>query len=352
MRHLFLAVMVLNLFPAYIFGGQCPCRCQNKNQASKKAQKENIKDVYSKVAENKDCDGTCFGGRACACRSRISQDIGYTRQELDQLANANLGLGCGNPINLGEIKAGQTILDLGSGAGLDCFLAAKKVGPNGFVIGVDMTPSMIEKATKNAIEYGYENVEFRLGDIENLPVEDNSIDIIISNCVLSLAGSKEKAFRQAHRVLKPGGRMYVSDIVLLSPLIDTQKIDKKLRGTCVLGALLKDVYLAKLESVGFEVHIMDEDLEVNEKKFGDTSLAISSLKYIAIKPGLDYTIEQRREENRLSQEWIQKNTKPCPQCGVRIEKNGGCNYIKCTQCGCGFCYYCFKDHHGGPCPKE
>jgi len=260
---------------------QCPCRCKNRTQASQKDAKNNIKEVYSKVAESK--DGCAFGGKSCSCRAKVSQDIGYTKQELEQLAEANLGLGCGNPINLGDIKPGQTILDLGSGAGFDCFLAAKKVGTTGFVIGVDMTPSMIAKATKNALLYGFENVEFRLGDIQDLPVEDNVIDIIISNCVLSLAGSKERAFKEAYRVLKPGGVMYVSDIVLLEPLTDMQKCDKKLKGTCVLGAILKSDYIAKVKSVGFEVRIIGEDLEVNKKKFDDASLAISSLKYIAIK---------------------------------------------------------------------
>jgi len=278
----------LILFSRYTITKQCKCSCsyksENQKHTPKKSlhSKENIKKIYKQVAKNN--NGNCnFGGKTCGCRAKVSQHIGYTKKELEDLADANLGLGCGNPINLGEIKPGQVILDLGSGAGLDCFLAAQKVGIEGKIIGIDMTPSMIEKATNNAIKYGYKNVEFRLGDIENLPVDSKTIDIIISNCVLSLATNKETAFKEAYRVLKPGGLMYVSDIVLLKPLSQKQKMDKKMQGTCVLGALLKDDYIEKISNVGFTINIIAEDLEVNEKKFNDSSLPISSLKYIAIK---------------------------------------------------------------------
>jgi len=262
----------------------CNCTCKQKKQSTPTntpQTKEYIKDVYTKTAEQ----GTScsFGGKACGCRAKISEDIGYTRQELDELADANLGLGCGNPINLGEIKEGQTILDLGSGAGLDCFLAARKVGSKGKVIGVDMTPAMVKKATENAHKYGYNNIDFRQGDIEKLPVEDGSVDIIISNCVLSLVSDKEKAFKEAYRVLNPGGKMYVSDIVLLKELSIEQKNDKQLHGTCVLGALLKDDYLNIIKNVGFKLDLIEEDFEVNIKKFNNKALPISSLKYIAIK---------------------------------------------------------------------
>jgi len=253
----------------------------SKKQHNLKNLKEKIKKSYEKVAQN---NSNCsFGGKTCNNRVKVSGEIGYTKKELEELADANLGLGCGNPINLGEIKPGQTILDLGSGGGLDCFLAAQKVGDQGIVIGVDMTPAMIEKATLNAVKYGYKNVEFRLGDIENLPVDSETIDIIISNCVLSLTTNKEAAFKQAYRVLKPGGLMYVSDIVLLKALSEKQRTDNKMLGTCVLGALLKEDYIEKLIKVGFEIKILDEDLGVNEKKFDDPSLSISSLKYIAVK---------------------------------------------------------------------
>jgi SAM-dependent methyltransferase len=261
----------------------CSCCSEEKQPINKATDKEQIKDVYSKTAEQG--DSCSFGGRTCGCSAKISQDIGYTREELDDLADANLGLGCGNPINLGEIKEGQTILDLGSGAGLDCFLAARKVGPTGKVIGVDMTPAMVNKATENAKKYDYKNVEFRQGDIEDLPVKSDSVDIIISNCVLSLVTDKEKAFKEAYRVLKTGGKMYVSDIVLLKKLSIDQQNDTRLQGTCVLGAILKDDYLKIVDNIGFKLDILGEDFEVNMKKFNDKTLPISSIKYIAIKPG-------------------------------------------------------------------
>ena len=289
MKNMILLSTLIIVFVCIIAYVKWPCsgncnpkqKIQQKTQVNSASNKENIKDVYTQTAQQGDSCG--FGGRTCGCSTKISQDIGYTRKELDELADANLGLGCGNPISLGEIKPGQIILDLGSGAGLDCFLAAKKVGPTGMIIGVDMTPEMIKKATENAKKYGYENVEFRQGEIEKLPVESNSIDVIISNCVLSITSDKEQAFKEAFRVLKPGGQMYVSDIVLLKALSEEQRNDKRLRGTCVLGALLKNDYLEIVRNAGFEINILDEDLEVNKKKFGNDTLPISSLKYIAVK---------------------------------------------------------------------
>lgn len=278
---IFFGVLGLIALTATYFRYRHACNCSSHEQPVEKTDKEQIKNVYSKTAEQG--DSCSFGGRTCSCNARIANDIGYSRKEIDELADANLGLGCGNPINLGEIKVGQTILDLGSGAGLDCFLAARKVGSEGKVIGVDMTPAMVRKATENAKRYGYDNVEFRLGDIEELPVASNSVDIIISNCVLSLVENKEKAFKEAYRVLKSGGKMYVSDIILLKTLSDQQKNDTRLSGTCVLGAILKTRYLDIIDRVGFKIEIQDEDFEVNVKKFNDKTLPISSLKYIAIK---------------------------------------------------------------------
>lgn len=243
--------------------------------------KDDVQDVYNKLAKGKTC---IFGGKACGCRAKVSQDIGYSRKELDDLADANLGLGCGYPINLGEIKEGNIVIDLGAGAGLDCFLAARKVGPQGKVIGLDISEEMIKKATENAAKYGYTNVEFKLGDIEKMPIESDIADIIISNCVLSLARDKVIAFKEAFRVLKPGGKMYVSDIVLLTGLTEQQKNDPNLRGTCVLGAIDKTDYLKKISDTGFTVNIMGEDLQINKTKYNDESLPISSLKYIALKP--------------------------------------------------------------------
>ncbi len=170
---------------------------------------------------------------------KIAKSIGYSDEEIQIASEANLGLGCGNPIALANIKKGDVVLDLGSGAGFDSFLALKKVGDSGKVIGVDMTKEMIYKARNLADKYGFKNVEFKLGDIEKLPVENECIDVIISNCVINLAPDKLKVFKEAYRVLKKTGRMYVSDIVLLEELTNEQRSDEKLIAGCVGGALLK-----------------------------------------------------------------------------------------------------------------
>jgi ubiquinone/menaquinone biosynthesis C-methylase UbiE len=187
-----------------------------------------------------------------------------------------MGLGCGNPTAFAEIRPGDVVLDLGSGAGFDSFLAAEKVGNSGKVIGVDMTQEMLEKAKANAVKYGYSNVEFRFGDIEALPVEDKSVNIIISNCVINLAPDKEKVFREAFRVLKPGGRMYLSDMVLLDELPEDLKNNKDLLTGCVAGALLKEKYLKLLKEAGFSVEILSEDSEISERQYG--KLPVESLK--------------------------------------------------------------------------
>ncbi len=209
---------------------------------------------------------------SCGCNGtfdseQISKAIGYSDDEMKTVPDANLGLGCGNPTAIGEIKEGDVVLDLGSGAGFDCFLAAKKVGYSGKVIGVDMTEEMIEKARKNAEQYGYKNVEFRFGDIEDLPVDDNSVDIIISNCVINLAPDKLKVFKEAYRVLKTDGRMYVSDIVLLEELTDEQKNDEDLVAGCVGGALLKEDYLKIIRDAGLNYRIISEDKEISKIQY-------------------------------------------------------------------------------------
>lgn len=179
--------------------------------------------------------------------------VGYSEEELKKIPEeANLGLGCGNPTALAELKPGDIVLDLGSGAGIDCFLAARLVGPTGRVIGVDMTPEMIDRARANASRGGYSNVEFRLGEIENLPVADSSVDVIISNCVINLSTDKPRVFREAFRVLRPGGRLLVSDLVLTRPLPEelSRSIDAYV--ACVAGAMLKDDYLSAVEAAGFK----------------------------------------------------------------------------------------------------
>ena len=243
--------------------------------------KQIVKKHYGKIAAaGGGCCNSCGYGSKDE-NERISKSIGYSDEEIKSAEDANLGLGCGNPTGMGEIKEGDIVLDLGSGAGFDCFLAAKKVGEQGRVIGVDMAEEMIEKAKANAGKYGYKNVEFRLGDIEKLPVEDNSIDVVISNCVVNLAPDKSKVFREARRTLKKGGRMYLSDIVLLKNLSETQKNDNELIAGCVGGALLKDDYLKIIKDAGFEVNILSEDKDISKRQYEGAPL--ESLKIEAIK---------------------------------------------------------------------
>jgi ArsR family transcriptional regulator len=200
---------------------------------------------------------------------------------MSAVPEANLGLGCGNPTALGEIKEGMTVLDLGSGAGFDCFLAAKKVGKTGKVIGVDMTPRMLQKARENAEKYGFSNTEFRLGEIESLPVEDNSVDVIISNCVINLSPDKSKVFKEAHRVLKKGGRLFVSDIVLLKELSQKDRENEALIAGCVGGAILRDDYLALMKKAGFTVKTLSEDKEISKRQYD--GFPLESLKVVATK---------------------------------------------------------------------
>jgi len=204
------------------------------------------------VAANQSCcppSATC----GCATDEDPSLRLGYGPQDLQAVPEgANLGLGCGNPVALASLKPGETVLDLGSGAGFDAFLASKRVGPEGRVIGVDMTPEMIERASTLARTHGYTNVEFRLGDIENLPVADGSVDVILSNCVVNLTTDKARTFREAFRVLKPGGRLMVSDLVLERPLPQPIAQDLDAYGACIAGALLRADYLAAIEAAGFE----------------------------------------------------------------------------------------------------
>ncbi|MBI1751135.1 MAG: arsenite methyltransferase [Acidobacteria bacterium] len=203
------------------------------------------------VTQNQGCCGPISACGSCA-PEETSLQSGYADQDLQAVPEgANLGLGCGNPVALASLKPGETVLDLGSGAGFDAFLASKRVGPEGRVIGVDMTPEMIQRATTLAGKHGYANVEFRLGDIENLPVADAAVDVIISNCVVNLSTDKARVFREAHRVLKPGGRLFVADMVLARPLPEALAQDLDAYGACVAGALLKADYLGAIQAAGF-----------------------------------------------------------------------------------------------------
>ena len=221
----------------------------------KDAIKNKVKEGYGRAAlENKPCCGapsSCCG--ASASIQTIGEMIGYSKEEMSQVPEgANLGLGCGNPVALASLREGQTVLDLGSGAGFDCFLAAKAVGEKGRVIGVDMTPEMVMKARENAQKGGFRNVDFRLGDIENLPVPDDSVDVILSNCVINLSPEKPKVFAEGFRVLKPGGKLTLSDVVLLRPLPPVLANSAAAYLGCVAGASLRDDYLDMLEAAGFE----------------------------------------------------------------------------------------------------
>jgi len=217
---------------------------------------------------------------------------------------ANLGLGCGNPIALASIKEGETVLDLGSGAGFDSFLAASRVGPLGKVIGVDMTPEMINRARENAAIGGYSNVEFRLGELEDLPVENGSVDVVISNCVINLVPDKKKAFQEAFRVLKPGGRLMVSDLVLRQELPFSIKNSIEGYVGCISGAAMKEAYLYAIRSAGFkEVEVIEESAfplnffvsqgtdqstdqsqRMSAKEVSGFEDSVSSIKVKAIKP--------------------------------------------------------------------
>lgn len=225
--------------------------------------KKAVRESYAKVAMGNSCGCGSSSGGCCSQTDKtqeISKKIGYAEEDLEKLPEgADLGLGCGNPLALASLKKGETVLDLGSGAGIDCFLAAQEVGPEGKVIGVDMTPEMLEKARLNVNKSNYKNIEFRLGEIENLPVADGIIDIVISNCVINLAPDKDRVFSEAFRVLKPGGRIMVSDIVLLRELPQIIQNNISTYVGCISGAVIKNNYLNAISFAGFkDIRIMDE----------------------------------------------------------------------------------------------
>ncbi|MDD5436281.1 MAG: arsenite methyltransferase [Candidatus Omnitrophica bacterium] len=251
--------------------------------------KKIVKEKYAKVAsQNVSC---CLTDSCCGSASsvkNISKTVGYSDTDIDIVPEgANLGLGCGNPVAIASLREGDVVLDLGSGAGFDAFLASPKVGKTGRVIGVDMTPEMIEKARKNAGKGKYTNVEFRLGEIEKLPVEDASIDVIISNCVINLSPEKQRVFKEAFRVLKPGGRLMVSDLVLVKDLPDIIKGSVEAYVGCLAGAIKKDEYLRFIKLAGFkEVKVIGQTSYPTDamfKEFKCTEDAIASVKISAKK---------------------------------------------------------------------
>lgn len=206
-------------------------------------------DVKRQVQENYGAVARAGGGLQAAINP---ETVGYAADDLAAAPEgSNMGLGCGNPLALADLKPGETVLDLGSGGGFDCFLAANAVGPQGHVIGVDMTEDMIALAKRNAEKGGFTNVEFRLGDIEAMPVADATIDVIISNCVINLVPDKQKAFAEAFRVLKPGGRLHVSDIVLTCEQLPEALLDLPAYVNCIAGAVTRADYLQAMQDAGF-----------------------------------------------------------------------------------------------------
>ena len=251
--------------------------------------KKIVREGYAKVAKK---ETTCCSDASapCSCSTstseEISRRIGYSQEDISSVPEgANLGLGCGNPVALASLRKGETVLDLGSGAGFDCFLAARRVGKNGKVIGVDMTPEMIDKARENARKGKYQNVEFRLGEIENLPAADSSVDVVISNCVINLSPNKKRVFEEAFRVLKPNGRLMVSDIVLMKKLPEIIKKNIQAYIGCLSGAEKKDVYLKTIENAGFkEVKVVEENFFPIENMANDpTAQAIAKDKEMPVK---------------------------------------------------------------------
>ncbi len=217
-----------------------------------------VRERYGAIAQGGSYGCGCGDGPLDA--ETVLERLGYTAEQAARLPEgANLGLGCGNPIAHAALAPGETVLDLGSGAGIDCFLAARETGPTGRVIGVDMTPAMLEKARANLAKTAFTNVEFRLGEIEHLPVADGTVDCIISNCVVNLSPDKAQVFREAHRVLRPGGRLMVSDLVLLRELDPALRQNVDLYVGCVAGAALKEDYLRLMREAGFgSVEVVEE----------------------------------------------------------------------------------------------
>ncbi len=220
--------------------------------------RESVRKRYGEIAESGQpgcgcASPGCCSGPAATSLGVSSLQIGYSPEELQAVpAGADLGLGCGNPQAIAALQPGERVLDLGSGAGFDCFLAARQVGPSGQVIGVDMTAEMVAKARENAATAGYANVEFRLGEIEHLPAADASVDVIISNCVINLSPDKGQVFREAFRVLRPGGRLAISDIVATAPMPPEVRNDLALYTCCIAGAAFIDELEDMLTESGFQ----------------------------------------------------------------------------------------------------
>jgi arsenite methyltransferase len=272
-------------------------KANSRTPISDHSRREAVRERYGTIAVGgagtccssaaSDCSGE-NAAFACCDAPRVAIQLGYTPSQLADLPEgADMGLGCGNPTAILALKPGQSVLDLGSGAGIDCFLAAKKVGVRGSVIGVDMTPEMLTKARENARQGGYKNVDFRLGEIEHLPVGDASVDVVISNCVIVLTPDKGRVYREAFRVLRPGGALAVSDMVASRPITAKERADPSLWLSCASGALEVREVKALLKRAGFV------DVRVDLRRPGpipdsltrEASLGIASADIRATKPG-------------------------------------------------------------------
>jgi SAM-dependent methyltransferase len=269
--------------------------------------KRAVREGYARIAKQA---ASYYASRnCCGCADvpeEISRRLGYTEEEIQAAPpGSNLGLGCGNPVAQAAPRAGEIVLDMGSGAGFDCFLASTRVGSSGEVIGVDMTSEMVDKARANARRGGYSNIDFRQGDLENMPVADNYVDVVVSNCVINLIPNKQIVFKEAFRVLKAGGRLAVSDIVLLKELPDFVKRSTQAYIGCLAGAIMKEEYLEIIRRVGFgDVEVVAESGFPVESLIGETSGpaiiemprisaeqqrevsdSVSSIVVCAVKPG-------------------------------------------------------------------
>lgn len=256
----------------------------------KKAVKERYAEIARKQSETccppqAEASSSCCAPGATTAKVPKYADKLYAKEELETLPDSvsDAALGCGNPAAIAGLKEGEVVLDLGSGGGIDCFLAAQKVGSEGKIIGLDMTPDMIKLARENARKMGVSNVEFRLGEMEHMPVESSSVDVIISNCVINLSPDKDAVFREAFRVLKPGGRLSVSDIALTGELPEKVRASLENWAGCIAGSLEKDVYLGKVQAAGFE-QVTIENITPVSFTAEDWAKNIVSLQVKALKP--------------------------------------------------------------------
>jgi arsenite methyltransferase len=282
--------------------------------------KDIVKSRYAKIAEQGKAENASSCCGATTPSNKVYNIMMDDYSETDgYVSDADLGLGCGLPTHFAKINKGDTVIDLGSGAGNDCFVARHETGIEGKVIGIDFTPIMIEKARINAEKLGYNNVEFREGDIDNMPVNDNVADVIVSNCVLNLVPNKEKVIKEIYRVLKPGGHFSISDIVLVGDLPNALREDAEMYAGCVAGAIQKTEYLQHILDAGFTelkvqkekpITIPDDILskylsQDKIKEFNTSSIGIFSVTVYAVKPGI------KNEKPKLKLSELQENSSPC-----------------------------------------